>query len=168
MEPLFLSSFVPMSSPAVGSLAPDFTLPSTSGEAVTLSQHRGKHSVLLAFFPLAFSGTCTKEVCAFAEDYDQFASRDVVVYPISVDHTYSLKEFRAKHGVQSHMLSDFKREVTVLYDLLVPEKFYSKRAYFLIDKEGVVRWAHVENQPGMRRENAEILEQVDRLEPAAR
>jgi peroxiredoxin len=154
--------------PAVGSLAPDFTLASTSGEPVTLSQYRGKTNVLLAFFPVAFSRTCTAQMCELAADYDQFTGRDVVVHPISVDSTYSLKEFRAKHGVQAHMLSDFKREVTILYDLLIPEKAWSERAYFLIDRSGIVRWAHVEEHPGLKRTDSEILEQIDALEPVAR
>ncbi|HMV31272.1 MAG TPA: redoxin domain-containing protein, partial [Gemmatimonadales bacterium] len=71
-----------MPMPAVGSPAPDFTLASTSGENVTLSALRGKH-VLLAFFPLAFTGVCTKEVCAFTEDYAQFQTAGTVVLPIS-------------------------------------------------------------------------------------
>jgi len=67
--------------PQVGALAPDFTLPSTSGEKVTLSALRGK-PVLIAFFPLAFSSTCTAELCELRDDHDQFASRGVTVLPI--------------------------------------------------------------------------------------
>ena len=70
--------------PAVGSPAPDFTLPSTADTDVTLSSCAGKN-VLLAFFPLAFTRTCTAELCAFTEDYAQFQSANTVVLPISVD-----------------------------------------------------------------------------------
>ena len=80
--------------PDVGQLAPDFTLPSTSGAKVTLSSLRGK-PVLLAFFPLAFSGTCTAELCEMRDDDERFVEREVTVIPISVDHTYSLKEYKA-------------------------------------------------------------------------
>jgi peroxiredoxin len=153
--------------PSVGSLAPDFTLPSTSGEPVTLSAYRGRQPVLLAFFPLAFSGVCTAEMCAFTEDYDRFAERGVVVHPVSVDSRYALREFKAKHGMKADLLSDFHREASSLYGVLLPERLYSTRAYFLIDVDGVVRWAHVEETPGTRRENAEILREIDRLGEAS-
>ncbi len=61
------------------------------------------------------------------------------------------------------MLSDFKREVSREYGVLIPDRFYSNRAYFLIDKVGVVRWAHVEAHPGLRRENPDILTELDKL-----
>ncbi|HEU5040944.1 MAG TPA: redoxin domain-containing protein, partial [Gemmatimonadales bacterium] len=77
--------------PAVGSPAPDFTLPSTSGKDVTLSALRGTH-VLLAFFPLAFTRTCTTELCAFTDDYAQFQEAGVEVVPISVDSIPTLRE----------------------------------------------------------------------------
>ena len=86
------------SSPGVGAPAPDFTLPSTAGVDVTLSSFRGKQNVLLAFFPLAFTSTCTAENCAFTEDYEQFAGADTVVLPISVDSVPTLKEYRAKYA----------------------------------------------------------------------
>jgi peroxiredoxin len=148
--------------PAVGSIAPDFVLPSTSGERVTLSQLRG-HNVLIAFFPLAFSSTCTAELCEMRDDWDQFATRDLTVLPISVDSTYSLKEYKQKYSMKVDLLSDFKREVSVRYGVLNEDRFFSNRAYFLIDKQGVIRWAHVEENPSLKRTNQELLEQVDRL-----
>jgi mycoredoxin-dependent peroxiredoxin len=148
--------------PQVGALAPDFTLPSTSGEKVTLSALRGK-PVLIAFFPLAFSSTCTAELCEMRDDHDQFASRGVTVLPISVDHTYSLKEYKAKYGMQVDLLSDFKRDISRLYGVLLEDRFYATRAYFLLDRDGVVRWAHVEDNPSNRRPDAEIFAQIDRL-----
>src|SRR5919109_2134569 len=96
--------------PPVGAPAPDFTLPSTAGTDVTLSKLRGKN-VLLAFFPLAFTGVCTKEMIAFTEDSDQFRKAETVVLPISVDSIPSLKEFKVKEHLSVDLLSDFKREV---------------------------------------------------------
>lgn len=148
--------------PAVGSAAPDFTLDSTAGP-VTLSSFKGKQHVLLAFFPLAFTSTCTAELCAFSEDYSIFAGKDVAVIPISVDSVPTLKEYRAKYTMQEALASDFKREVSVAYGVLHPERFYSKRAYFLIDKAGTVRWAFLETVPGTKRENAEILAEIEKL-----
>jgi peroxiredoxin len=148
--------------PTAGQPAPDFTLASTSGDKVTLSSLRG-HNVLVAFFPLAFTSTCTAELCAMTEDYDEFAKHDVTVLPISVDSTASLKEFKAKYGLKTDLLSDFRRDVSRAYGVLIEERFYSNRAYFLIDREGVVRWAYVEAMPGNRRENAAILAEIAKL-----
>ncbi|MEP7345254.1 MAG: redoxin domain-containing protein [Gemmatimonadaceae bacterium] len=153
--------------PAVGETAPDFSLASTSDRPIALADYRGKKSVLLAFFPLAFSSVCTAEMCAFRDDVEKFASEDVVVIPISVDSTWSLKEFKSKHSIPQELASDFKRDVARLYGVLHTERFFSKRAYFLIDREGIVRWAHVETTPGERREDAEILAQIGALRVAA-
>lgn len=149
--------------PAVGGPAPDFSLKSTSGQTVSLADFRGRQHVLLAFFPLAFTSTCTAEMCAFSEDFDAFARRDVVVLPVSVDAVPSLREFRKQQDMKTELLSDFKREASRAYGVLNEESYYSRRAYFLIDKRGVLRWVHVEDKAGMRRENAEILEQIGKL-----
>jgi peroxiredoxin len=151
-----------MALPAVGSAAPDFTLASTSGSNVTLSTLKGKN-VLLAFFPLAFTGTCTKEMCAFTEDHSQFQSADTVVLPISVDSVPTLKEFKAKEKIGVDLLSDFKREVSRKYGTLVEDLFFSNRAYVIIDRAGVVRWTFAEETVGTRRENSELLAQLKRL-----
>src|SRR3954466_4539101 len=110
--------------PPVGSPAPDFTLPSTGGGDVTLSALRGKN-VLLAFFPLAFTSTCTQELCDMRDDWDQFASADTVVIPISVDSTPTLGEFRKQLGISADMLSDFKRDVSRKYGVLIEDRFFS-------------------------------------------
>jgi peroxiredoxin len=157
-----MTAVASQSVPAVGQPAPDFTLPSTSGDKVTLSSLRGK-PVLLAFFPLAFSSTCTAELCEMRGDHEQFAGRGVTVLPISVDHTYSLKEYKAKHGMHIDLLSDFHRDVSRQYGVLIEDRFFSNRAYFLIDKDGVIRWEHVEENPGNRRMDKELLEAMDRL-----
>jgi len=145
--------------PAIGSVAPDFTLPSTSGSDVTLSSLRGKR-VLLAFFPLAFTGTCTTEMCTFSEDYSRFADADTVVLPISVDSVPTLKEFKAKERMTVDMLSDFKRKVSRLYGTFLEDRFHSSRAYILIDAQGIVRWTHVETVVGQFRSTEELLARV--------
>ena len=148
--------------PEVGSAASDFTLPSTAGTDVTLSQLRGR-TVLLAFYPLAFTSTCTKEMSAFTEDFAQFEAAGTVVLPISVDSVPTLKEFKAKERIGLDLLSDFKREVSRRYGTLIEERFYSNRAYVLIDGKGIVRWTYAEETPSTRRENAELLAQLRQL-----
>jgi glutaredoxin-dependent peroxiredoxin len=145
--------------PGVGTPAPDFTLPSTSGVDVTLSRLRGKN-VLLAFFPLAFTKVCTQEMCSLTEDYGRFRDANTEVLPISVDSVPTLREFKAKERLTVDLLSDFKREVSRRYGTLIEEKFFSNRAYILVGPDGLVRWAYAEDTPGTRRENDELLAQV--------
>ena len=150
-------------SPQVGDVAPEFIAASTSGKDVSLSSFRGKRNVLVAFFPLAFTGTCSKELICFTEDFDQFAGHGVEILPISVDAVPSLKEFKNKLQMKTELLSDFKREVSRAYGVLNEDRFYSNRAYFLIDKEGRVRWSHVEGKNSQKRENSEILAAIKLL-----
>jgi peroxiredoxin len=149
--------------PAVGEPAPDFALQSTAGETVSLASFRGKQPVLLAFFPLAFTSTCTAELCEMSEDYDGYVEKGVAVLPISVDSVPTLKEFKKQHGMRTELLSDFKREATRAYGTMWQDAFFSNRAYFLVDRDGIVRWAHVEANPGQRRTTPEIVEQIARL-----
>jgi peroxiredoxin len=150
-------------SPQVGDLAPDFTAASTSGSDVTLSSFKGKRSVLLAFFPLAFTGTCTKELVCFTEDFDQFAGQGVEILPISVDSNASLREFKNKLHMKTELLSDFKRDISRVYGVLNEERFYSNRAYFLVDRAGTVRWSHIEGNNSERRDDSEILAAIKLL-----
>src|SRR5690349_10801585 len=100
----------PVPPPAVGTPAPDFTLPSTSGDKVTLSSFRGEKPVLVAFFPLAFTSTCTAELCGFSDDYDAFGAAGVQVLPVSVDAVPSLRAFKEQYGMKVDLLSDFRRD----------------------------------------------------------
>jgi peroxiredoxin len=149
--------------PTAGETAPDFTLASTSGQNVTLSAFRGKQNVLLAFFPLAFTSVCTSELCEFRDNFDAFAGTGVEVLPISVDSVPTLAEFKAKHHLKTDLVSDFKREAATAYGTLIPEKFFSNRAYFLIDKTGKIRWSHVEATPGQKRETNEIFAEIAKI-----
>jgi len=142
--------------PAIGAPAPDFTLASTAGAEVTLSALRGRKA-LLAFFPAAFTKTCTAELCAFTDEYAEFEKTGTVVLPISVDAVPSLKAYKAQERIGVELLSDFRREVSRAYGVLNEARFNAQRAYFVIDKEGVVRWTHVEEHGGFKRENSELL-----------
>lgn len=147
-------------SPAVGDAAPDFTADSTAGSPVTLSSYRGKKRVLIAFFPLAFTSTCTAELCDMSDDFDQFLDKDVVILPISVDSVPTLREFKAKHNMRVDLVSDFKRDVARAYGVLIPDRFYSERAYFLVGTDGRIAWRHIEENPGQKRTNDEIMTQI--------
>lgn len=149
--------------PAIGQPAPDFTLPSTSGQDVTLSSFRGRENVLIAFFPAAFTGVCTAEMCALSEDYGRFQAAGTAVLPISVDQIPSLKAFKEKDRMAVDLLSDFFKKTARAYGILAEDKGTARRSYFLVDKQGILRWSHVEEQNGQRREDAELLEQIRTL-----
>lgn len=119
--------------------------------------------MLLAFFPLAFTGVCTAEMCAFSEDFAKFKNASTTVLPISVDSIPTLKEFKAKEKMTVDLLSDFKRSVSRQYGTLLEDKFFSKRAYVLIDRTGTVRWTHEEAELGHKRGNDELLAQIQAL-----
>ncbi len=138
---------------AVGTQAPDFTLPAGSGETVTLSSLRGKKVVLL-FFPAAFTGVCTKEMCAVADDYSAYEKLNAQPLAISVDMPWSLKKFAAESKATFPFLSDFNKTATRDYDVY-REKFalglvgVSERAVFVIDENGVITYAWVGENPGV-------------------
>lgn len=146
-----------------GDTAPDFTLDSTAGTPVALSAARAGADVLLAFFPLAFTSTCTAELCDLSTDFDRFGEGGVRVLPISVDSVPTLRAFQAQHGIRVPLLSDFRREVSRAFGVLLEDRFYSARAYFLVDRSGVIRWAHVEQNPGERRTNDELRSAIARI-----
>ena len=158
-----MTSIALQNSPQVGETAPEFTAPSTSGSDVSLSSFRGKRNVLLAFFPLAFTGTCTKELVCFTEDFDQFAGTGVEILPISVDAVPSLREFKNKLQMKTDLLSDFRRDISRAYGVLNEARFYANRAYFLIDRAGNIRWSHVETNNSERRDNQELLAAIKLL-----
>ncbi len=149
--------------PQVGDQAPDFVLPSTAGGNVTLSDFRGETKVLLAFFPLAFTGTCTAEMCDITEDFGAFKTEGARVFGVSVDSMPTLHEFRTKHHIQVDLLSDFKREACRAYGTLLEEHFFSARAYFIVGKDGVIRWTHSEKELGEKRDNAELLAELRKV-----
>jgi mycoredoxin-dependent peroxiredoxin len=123
----------------VGDTAPDFTLPSTQGKPVKLSDFKGKKNVVLAFFPAAFTGGCTKEMQAYQLDVSKFEGNDTQVFGVSTDNTPSQKEFATKLGVSFPILSDFAtRKISTEYGVLIPDKGMDNRVTFVIDKEGKI------------------------------
>jgi peroxiredoxin len=130
----------------VGQTAPDFKLPDTDKQFHTLKQYRGKN-VLLLFFPFAFTGTCTKELCGVRDDIARYANANAEVLGISIDTHFTLKKYKAEQELPFPLLSDFNKEAIYAYDVAYDEfilmKGVAKRAAFLIDKEGIVRYAEV-------------------------
>ncbi len=128
---------------AVGTKAPDFTLPDQNGELRKLSDYRGQ-KVILYFYPKDMTPGCTKQACGFAELYPQFLERGAVVLGISKDSVASHKKFEEKYGLPFTLLADTEKEVIQSYDVWKEKKLYGKvsmgvvRTTYLIDEAGII------------------------------
>lgn len=138
---------------AVGDTAPDFTLRDQNNEEVTLSAFGGKQAVLIVFYPLAFTGICTGELCAVRDDLSTFQNDSVQVLTISVDSPYAHKIFSEREGYEFPLLSDFwpHGAVAQSYGAFNDEVGFANRGTFLVDKDGIVRFAEL-NSPGEGRD----------------
>ncbi|OQP47246.1 peroxiredoxin [Niastella yeongjuensis] len=137
---------------SVGQPAPDFILFDSAKNQIGLNNLRGKKVVLL-FYPFAFSSTCTKELCYVRDNMSLFNNIDAEVLGISVDSLYTLARFKEEQGFQFTLLSDFNKEVSRLYNAIYEEWNYnmkgvSKRASFVIDRQGTVQYAQVLEKAG--------------------
>jgi peroxiredoxin len=137
----------------VGSKAPDFTLNDYNKQAVTLSSFQGEKAVLVVFYPFAFSGICTGELCQLRDEFETYQADDVQVLGVSVDTPFSLKAWADQEGYQFPLLSDFwpHGKVAKAYGVFNEDAGLAVRGTFLIDKAGVVRFAEV-NAPGEARD----------------
>lgn len=137
----------------VGAAAPDFTLPSKPGETVMLSALRGK-SVVLLFYPAAFTSVCTKEMCTVGEDFSAYEGLGAEVLAISVDTPWTAQKFKAETGAPFPFLSDFNKEVIAAYGVVRHAfafglKDVAERAVFVIGKDGTIKYRWVGENPGV-------------------
>ncbi|MAO64716.1 MAG: peroxiredoxin [Balneola sp.] len=134
--------------------APEFTLLNTNGKKVSLNDIKGNQNIVLLFFPLAFSGVCTKELCSTRDNMKIYESLDAEVIGISVDSFFTLKAFKEANNLNFSLLSDFNKEVSKKYDTFYEDYFgmkgVSKRSAFVIDKNGEIV-------------HSEILEDSDKI-----
>ncbi len=136
----------------IGDVAPDFTLVSDAKESVTLSSHKGKNVVVL-FFPLAFTSVCTTELCTMRDDMADYQTLNANVLAISVDSPFTLERFKQEQNLNFPLLSDFNKEVARAYgalyeDFVMGMKGVAKRAAFVVDAEGIIRYAEVLESAG--------------------
>ncbi len=149
----------------IGDKAPDFSLYSSEKELIHLHDYKGKNVVLL-FFPLAFTGTCTKELCATRDDISIYNDLDTEVLGISIDSPQTLARYKDEYQLNFKLLSDFNKEAIVAYDVKyevfsVGLKGVAKRAVFLIDGGGTIKYIEV-------LENASILPDLEALQNTIR
>jgi mycoredoxin-dependent peroxiredoxin len=135
-----------------GSKAPDLTLKNQHGEMVALSDFKGRKNVVLLFYPFAFTGVCTGELCALRDELPTFSSDDVQLLAVSCDSPFSLRVFAEREGLEYPLLSDFwpHGDAARAYGVFDEEKGCAVRGTFIIDKEGVIRWTVVNGLPDAR------------------
>ena len=136
----------------VGDKAPNFTLRNTEKAEVSLESYKGKNVVLL-FFPLAFTGVCTTELCTMRDDIATYEGLDAEILAVSVDSLFTLEQFKKAENYNFTLLSDFNKNVSRAYgslyeDFVLDMKGVSKRSAFVIDKEGVIKYAEVLESAG--------------------
>jgi peroxiredoxin len=152
----------------VGQKAPQFTLVNTDLKATSLADFSGKN-VVLAFYPAAFTGVCQKELCTFRDGLNDFTSAKTAVVGVSVDSPFANKEFAAKNGLNFPLLSDITRDVIKQYDVVfndlagVKGFTVAKRAVFVIDRQGMIRYKWVAPEPKVEPNYAEVTAAVKKL-----
>jgi peroxiredoxin len=148
----------------VGDKAPDFELKDNHGRTVRLSDFRGSKNVVLLFYPFAFTGVCTGELCELRDHLPQFSGRDTQVLAVSNDSIHTLRVFAEQENLEYPLLSDFwpHGNVSRAYGVFDEDKGCALRGTFIIDKEGVVRWTVVNGLPDARDLN-EYVKALDTL-----
>jgi len=154
--------------PEVGEKAPDFTLVDQDRKPRSLSEFRGR-KIVLAFFPGAFTSVCTKEMCTFRDSMSKFNELDAVVIGISVNDPFTQKAFAEANGLNFILLSDYNREAVRKYNVY-HENFAglsgytaAKRAVFILDKEGVIRYKWVSDDPLKEPNYSEIVSELAKI-----
>ena len=146
----------------VGSKAPDFTLPDGDKKQRSLKDFLGKKTVL-AFFPGAFTGVCTKEMCTLRDSLSRFNEMNATVVGICVDAPVTNKAFASANSLQFPILSDYSRSVIKQYDIVhdgfggLPGYQAALRSVFILDKDGTVRYKWVSKDPGVEPNYAEVI-----------
>jgi peroxiredoxin len=132
-----------MTVPEIGAIAPDLRLRGPGGVFYALSEFRGDKNVLLAFFPLAFSPVCSHQLPELQLALPRFEAADTVVFGVSVDSHYANAAFARSLHLEFPLLSDWNREASSAYGVLIPQASLSGRALFLVDKRGRIAWREV-------------------------
>jgi glutaredoxin-dependent peroxiredoxin len=153
-----------------GNKAPDFILKDTEGNDVSLSDIISESNALLLFFPLAYTGVCTKEMCYMRDNLSRFETLNAKVIGISVDSFFTLKEFKKAHNLNFMVLSDFNKVVSTAYQAIYDDFFgmqgVSKRAAFIVDTGGIIRYSDVLEKPSDLPDFDEIHDALATLVPA--
>ena len=146
---------------SVGEMAPDFTLTAQDKSKVTLSELRGER-VILAFYPAAFTGVCTTEMCTFSDGMASLSDSGTKVFGISVDAPFSNGAFAEKNGISFPLLSDVHRDAVNAYgvalgDFVIPGYTVAQRSVFVVEADGTIGYAWVAENPGIEPDYDEVM-----------
>ena len=149
-------------------IAPDFNLKNTEKNDIALSSFKGK-TVVLAFYPGAFTGVCDTEMCSLRDSMNSFNDLNATVLGISVDSPWANAEFAKKYEINFNLLSDYNRDVSKAYDMIfnglggLEGYECSNRGVLIIDGEGLIQYRWVAENPGIEPNYSEIIEKVKSL-----
>ena len=149
--------------PTLNAPAPDFTLPTSNKDTLTLSSLRGQ-KVIIAFFPAAFTGVCTQELCTFNDALAKLNEANAAVIGISVDGPLSLSAFGSQNNINFTLLSDHQRQVTNSYDVAfhnfanAPGYTVAQRSIFIVDEDGILRYSWVAPNPGVEPDYSDVIQ----------
>lgn len=153
----------------IGEMAPAFSLYNSDKNKINLGDYAGSKNVLLLFFPVAFTGICTKELCSVRDGINKYNNENTAVMGISVDSVYTLKKYKEEQSFNFPLLSDFNKEVSNLYQS-IHESFsnmgmlgVSKRSAFIIDKAGILQYVEVLENPGAMPDFEKIDKKLEEL-----
>lgn len=151
----------------VGEKAPHFALQNTEGSVLNLSDYVGKGPIVVLFFPLAFTGVCTTEMCTIRDNMKAMNESEATVFGISVDSFFTLGQFRSMNNLNFDLLSDFNKKAISAYGVYNGDFFgmdgVANRSAFVIDKDGVVQYAEILDDAGHEPNYTAILEKVQVL-----
>ena len=147
----------------VGQTAPDFRLRGPGGQFVSLSEYRGKKHVVVVFFPLAFSPVCSHQLPEIQKEMPRFEALGAVVLGVSVDSHYANEAFARSLGLSFPLLSDFDHATSRAWGMLLPERRYSGRGLFVVDKQGRLAYRDVAPTPAQIPDNAAVIATLERL-----
>ncbi len=153
----------------LGQKVPEFALPDADKKLRSLGEFTKQGTVILAFFPFAFSGTCDKEMCTFRDGFGTLQGAGAQLVGVSVDSSYSLKAFAQTYNLQFPLLSDFNKKVTKLYGVLqdpwvgLGYKGVAKRAVVVVDRRGKLRYKWVTDVPSDEPPYAEVMKAAQKL-----
>lgn len=154
--------------PALGQKAPDFSLVDTERKPRSLAEFKGR-KLILAFYPAAFTGVCTKEMCAFRDSLGHLGDLGAAVLGVSVDTPFANKAFADQNQINFPLLSDYTREVITSYNVQLPNLAgltgytAAKRAVFVLDGEGVVRYMWISDDPTKEPNYEEVKQAVQQI-----
>jgi peroxiredoxin len=152
---------------SIGDKAPNFELPVTMEETWKLSENLHDKTIVLLFFPLAFSPACHDELCSIRDGFNEFRNLDATVIAVSTDNPFVLNKWKDELGLPFELLSDFNKETAQAYgafhEKLGPLRGVAKRAAFVIDRDGVIQYVWVSDDPGTLPDVEAIKKALDEL-----